>query len=143
MNQQSALTLYLQLRQEIHYLETQLKQVEPHATVEAVNLLKQKQDTADTLKDKKSMVFLDSPQLQGYIQYRKITAHDDELVEMQNQLKKRQAELTKVYYPEIKALQRQIDELRNDNQSWRLMELINELKDDLTQILPVLNIKFK
>lgn len=143
MNEQSALTLYLQLRQEIHQLETQLKQIEPQATVEAVKLLQQKQEMAETQKDKKSMVFLDTPQLQAYIQYRKMTAHDDELVEMQKELKKRQSERTKLYYPEIKSLQRQIDELKNDNESWRLVDLIKELKDELTQVLPVLNLKFK
>lgn len=143
MSEQSALTLYLQLRQEIHHLETQLKQIEPHATVEAVKLLQQKQEMAETQKDKKSMIFIDTPQLQAYIQYRKITAHDDELVEMQKELKKRQSERTKLYYPEIKSLQRQIDELKNDEQSWRLLDLIQDLKDDLTQVLPVLNLKFK
>ncbi|WPF87528.1 hypothetical protein WEU38_11970 [Cyanobacterium aponinum AL20118] len=143
MSEQSALTLYLQLRQEIHHLETQLKQIEPHATVEAVKLLQQKQEMAETQKDKKSMVFLDTPQLQAYIQYRKVTAHDDELVEMQKELKKRQSERTKLYYPEVKSLQRQIDELKNDDESWRLLDLIQDLKDNLTQVLPVLNLKFK
>ncbi|WP_342597378.1 hypothetical protein VKI21_02175 [Cyanobacterium aponinum UTEX 3222] len=143
MSEQSALTLYLKLRQEIHHLETQLKQIEPHATVEAVKLLQQKQEMAETQKDKKSMVFLDTPQLQAYIQYRKVTAHDDELVEMQKELKKRQSERTKLYYPEIKSLQRQIDELKNDDESWRLLDLIQKLKEELTQILPVLNLKFK
>lgn len=143
MSSYSALTLYLQLRQEIHHLESQLKEIEAHATIEAVKLLEQKQEMADTQKDKRSMVFLDTPQLQAYIQYRKVTAHDDELVDMQKELKKRQAERSKLYYPEIKALQRQIDELKNDDESWRLVDLIHDLKDDLTQVLPVLNLKFK
>lgn len=143
MKQQSALTLYLQLRQEIYYLEAQLKKIEAHATVEAVKLLEQRQQTAETNKDKKSMVFLDTAQLQVYIQYRKITAHDDELVEMQKELKKRQAERSKSHHHAIQKLEHQIAQLKNDDYSWQLIELIDHLKSELTSVLPVLNLKFK
>jgi mevalonate kinase len=143
MSQQSALTLYLQLRQEIYYLEAQIKEIEPHATIEAVKLLEQKQNIAQTQKHKKSMIFLDTPQLQGYVQYRKITAHDEELVEMQKELKKRQTERSKSHYHAIKKLEEEIASLKNDHYSWQLLELINDLKNELTQVLPVLNLKFK
>lgn len=143
MKQQSALTLYLQLRQEIYYLEAQLKKIEAHATVEAVKLLEHQQQTAETNKLKKSMVFLDTPQLQAYVQYRKITAHDDELVEMQKELKKRQAERSKSHYHAIQKLEHQIAHLKNDNYSWQLIEMIEHLKSELTSVLPVLNLKFK
>lgn len=132
----SKLEQYIHLRQQLSSLEQAIKEIEPQAIDEALEL-------HQLSNDKQSHKVIDNDQVQLQLKFRNCinkTAHYQELEQM---VKEIQGDRRKTNSKEIALLKEEIATLENNQLSLELLQELEELKQELIELKPTFALRFK